>query len=139
MLNDSIRERVNEYCTTNGLSLSQFIRNAILEKLETPTQVPHVKVEPIDTKTIDLALEQLNDKISRLEKSIEYLIERDTLEHAKTDEKIIEAKELLLKEQPKTYEEANKIVEDINTMTEAINQLLGEKKVLFKRRQFVWK
>lgn len=138
MLDEEIRLRIDEYCKNSQLSLAQFIRLAIIEKLEGKVIDKSDQVEIIDTSNIDHALTQLQQEQTKISQMLEFLIDQQQKENATQSKIVIEAKQLLLEKQPTTYEEANEFIPDINTMNEAINQLLQENKVIYKRSKLNW-
>ncbi len=138
LLDESIRTRVDDYCKESQLSLAQFIRLAIVEKLEQPKIITQGSVQTVDTSSIEYALEHLQEQQAKMAQMMEFLIDQQAKGEATQPDMITEAKRIFLENQPKTYEEASQLVPDINTMNEAINQLMQEKRVQYKRRRLIW-
>lgn len=138
LLDEAIRTRIDEYCEDSQLSLAQFIRLAIIEKLERPKTITQEPVQTIDTSSIEYAINHLQQQQAKMTQMMEFLIDQQAKGDATQPDVITEAKRIFLEKQPQTYEEASQLVPDINTMNEAINQLMQEKNVQYKRRRLIW-
>ncbi|MHA2174189.1 MAG: hypothetical protein ACXABI_05135 [Candidatus Hodarchaeales archaeon] len=138
MLDEDIRDKIDNYCDDQQMSLSQFIRLSLLEKLEKPVVNDNQQSQNIDLSTIELALQQLHDQQQKIGKDLDYLIDKSQSEEILEGSKIEEAMHQLLDHQPKTYQEAGEIIKDNNLMIEVINKLLAENKVVYKRRKLIW-
>lgn len=127
-------DTVNLYCKENGISKSQLIRNALVNEMERPLFELATKNQPVDLSTIDYALEQLNSRMDTFQEFLEISLNNPDV----SDNEVTTAKALLLKSQPKTYEECGTVITDTNVMMEAMNQLLEESKVKYARKRFTW-
>ncbi|MFX0064494.1 MAG: hypothetical protein ACFFC7_20165 [Candidatus Hermodarchaeota archaeon] len=137
LLEIGIKARIDQYCDTNSMSMAQFFRLAAIEKLDSQIEQTS-KVAEIDLSHATLALGQVIEQNKKIEQMIEFLIDQKQ-KTTFTEHSVIEnAKALLLKNEPLTYEEAARFVPEIDTMNEAINQLLKEGKVQYKRKRFSW-
>lgn len=129
-MSESLHNTFETFAKKSGMSFSQFLRTAGQYYLENYGKTP-VIATPI---TNDESMQLLMKKMERIEVAFNSLQTPTKTESVEKDN----LKLLMLKIQPKNWDEVSKLHINPELITEVITELSDEKKVLNKGKVFVW-
>ena len=138
-LEAEILASINEYLENNpSLTKADFFRQAIKEKLDRTLQSTKSDEETFQVvTTLEHKFDALNKRLSGLLAS-QTILEQPISKEKTSMEDIKEAIELLIREQPSTYEEAFKIIPNYELLTHSINFALQFGRVQYVGRKLKW-
>ncbi len=141
-LRKNIYQRLEEYCEKYDAKVSDFMRDAVLEKLNRPVDEDRMLADYKQIHEIMLTVQSTQKSLIDLQQQFISLEEENKELQSKIstiEGPMDDYTQLLLEHKPKNYKEVSELISDPEKIQEVMTQLMTLGKVrMNKKRGFEW-